>query len=45
MGRVPMQIRLLSRADLGAALEAADLLDRVWIPADGETRTFFSHEV
>jgi hypothetical protein len=41
MGRVPMQIRLLSRADL----EAADLLDRVWIPADGETRTFFSHEV
>jgi L-ascorbate metabolism protein UlaG (beta-lactamase superfamily) len=36
---------LLSRADLGAALGDADLLDRVWIPADGETRTFFSHEV
>jgi len=36
---------LLSRADLGSALGEADLLNRVWIPANGETRTFFSHEV
>jgi hypothetical protein len=46
-----MQIRLLrhatgllSWADLGSALGEADLLSRVWIPADRETRTFFSHE-
>jgi hypothetical protein len=36
---------LLSRADLGAALEAAELLGRVWIPANGETRNFVAREV
>jgi L-ascorbate metabolism protein UlaG (beta-lactamase superfamily) len=31
---------LLTRADLGRALENAGVLSQVWIPADGETLTF-----
>jgi hypothetical protein len=30
----------LTRADLGAALDRADVLSQVWIPANGETLTF-----
>jgi L-ascorbate metabolism protein UlaG (beta-lactamase superfamily) len=30
----------LSRLDLGAALDEADVLSQVWIPANGETLTF-----